>query len=105
MKKKKKTLLPLQLRNMNLVAQRELCEVQLRRGEVLAEVGAVQVKEMRTLMLGEERKGSIQRLVENYIRATPTDTPAASAWLNNRPCVKCSTILICSVIYYYYFFY
>ena len=73
-----------QTRNVSLPVQRELCNVLLSRGELLVEVSAVQVKEMRSLQLVEERKGSIQRMVEDYIRQTPTYSPTQRVWLNNR---------------------
>jgi hypothetical protein len=69
---------------MSLPVQRELCDVLLRHGELLAEVATVQVKEQRSLQLNQERKGSIERLVEDYIRQTPVYTPAQRAWLSNR---------------------
>lgn len=73
-----------QTRNISLPVQRQLCNVLLSRGELLVEVSVVQVKEMRSLQLIEERKGSIQRFVEDYTRQTPVYSPTQRAWLNNR---------------------
>ncbi|KAK7109057.1 hypothetical protein V1264_013170 [Littorina saxatilis] len=74
-------------RNMNLAVQRELCEVQLRRGDLLVEVSALHVKEVRSLQLIEQRKGSVQRLVEDFIRLAPTYASTQRAWLTNRATV------------------
>ncbi|XP_076434592.1 cilia- and flagella-associated protein 46-like isoform X2 [Babylonia areolata] len=73
-------------RNVSLAVQRELCEVLLRRGELLAEVGRHQVQELRALQLTEQRKSSVQRLVEDYTWQTPSYTPTDKAWLHNRAC-------------------
>ena len=73
-----------QTRNVSLPVQRQLCSVLLSRGELLVEVSTLQVREMRALQLAEKHKGSVQRLVEDYIRQTPVHTPAQRVWLNNR---------------------
>ncbi|KAK7482059.1 hypothetical protein BaRGS_00026751 [Batillaria attramentaria] len=76
-----------EMRNVSLPVQRELANTTACRGEVLLEVAAVQVKEMRALQLKEQQKGAAQRIVEDYTRQTPTYTPTQRDWLNNRATV------------------
>nr|KAG5695793.1 hypothetical protein BaRGS_013391 [Batillaria attramentaria] len=76
-----------EMRNVSLPVQRELANTTACRGEVLLEVAAVQVKEMRALQLKEQQKGAAQRIVEDYTRQTPNYTPTQRDWLNNRATV------------------
>ena len=78
-----------QLPQVSLPVQRELCSTLLQQADLLNEIAGVHVTEMRLLRLAEERKNSIQRFVEDYVVDTPVHTCGTSSnWLTNRMSVK-----------------
>ncbi|XP_025093435.1 cilia- and flagella-associated protein 46-like isoform X2 [Pomacea canaliculata] len=81
---------------LSFPVQRELANVYACQGELLVEVAALQVKEMRSIQLAEQRKGSIIRLVEEYTHQSPLLSPTQKGWLSKRLTVfeEAMTVLI-----------
>lgn len=73
-----------QSQTLSFPVQRELANVYACQGELLVEVAALQVKEMRSIQLAEQRKGSIIRLVEEYTHQSPLLSPTQKGWLSKR---------------------
>ncbi|XP_056005172.1 cilia- and flagella-associated protein 46-like isoform X7 [Ostrea edulis] len=60
-----------EVRNVSLPIQRELADMYISCGDVMLEMFRVHAKETRTQQLEDLRKGSVVKMVEDFIRTTP----------------------------------
>nr|XP_022339451.1 cilia- and flagella-associated protein 46-like isoform X3 [Crassostrea virginica] len=60
-----------EVRNVSLPIQRELADMYITCGEVMLEMFQVHAKETRAQQLEDLRKGSVVKMVEDFIRTTP----------------------------------
>ncbi|KAJ8317581.1 hypothetical protein KUTeg_005485 [Tegillarca granosa] len=69
-------------RNISLPVQRELADIMIECGEVMLEIFKEYSKEVRNKQLEDQRKGSVVKMVEDYIRATPLYTHMEKEWVD-----------------------
>ncbi|XP_065923991.1 cilia- and flagella-associated protein 46 isoform X6 [Magallana gigas] len=60
-----------EVRNVSLPVQRELADMYIKCGDVMLEMFQVHAKETRAQQLEDLRKGSVVKMVEDFIRTTP----------------------------------
>lgn len=66
---------------MSLPIQRETADVKIACGELLLEIFRVHAKECRNRQLEDQRKGSVLKMVEDFIRTTPDYTHMEKDWV------------------------
>ncbi|XP_019625575.1 PREDICTED: cilia- and flagella-associated protein 46-like [Branchiostoma belcheri] len=75
------TLTPLhETQNMSLPLQREVAGLKVKYAELLGEIFEAVAREDRNRTIIEARKGSLQRMVEDYIRSTPDPHGVEKEW-------------------------
>ncbi|XP_035825239.1 cilia- and flagella-associated protein 46 [Aplysia californica] len=76
------TLFPLwQMKPLSTPVQRELASVKIEMADLLTDILVARDKELRQVQLQEERKQSIVRLVEDFIRETPVYEGTEKQWI------------------------
>ncbi|XP_072177207.1 cilia- and flagella-associated protein 46-like [Diadema setosum] len=68
------------MRNVSLPVQREACAAKLTLSELLIDMLAIFTEENRVYRVAESRKSSLEKLVEEFIAATPVMTDVARDW-------------------------
>ncbi|XP_052771669.1 cilia- and flagella-associated protein 46-like isoform X4 [Mya arenaria] len=69
-------------RGMSLPVQREAGDIKIACGELLLEIFRVHARETSALQLEDQRKGSVLKMVEDFIRATPDYTHMEREWVD-----------------------
>ncbi|XP_052228420.1 cilia- and flagella-associated protein 46-like isoform X3 [Dreissena polymorpha] len=69
-----------EIRNMSLPVQREAASCKIACGELLLEIFRVHARESRSLQMEDTRKGSVLKMVEDFIRSTPVYTHMEKDW-------------------------
>ncbi|XP_041476710.1 cilia- and flagella-associated protein 46-like isoform X5 [Lytechinus variegatus] len=69
-----------EMRNVSLPVQREACAAKLTLSELLIDVFAIFAEEDRKHRIAESRKGSLEKLVEEFIAATPVMSDVTRDW-------------------------
>jgi len=67
---------------MSLPVQREASDIKIACGDLLLEIFRVHASETRTQQLEDQRKGSVLKMVEDFIRATPDYTHMEKDWVD-----------------------
>ncbi|XP_060585472.1 cilia- and flagella-associated protein 46-like isoform X2 [Ruditapes philippinarum] len=70
-----------EIRGMSLPVQREAADIKIACGELLLEIFRVHAAETRNQQLEDQRKGSVLKMVEDFIRATPVYTHMEKDWV------------------------
>ncbi|OWF46298.1 Tetratricopeptide repeat protein 40 [Mizuhopecten yessoensis] len=71
-----------ELRSLSLPIQRELADIKVHCGTVMLEIFQEHAKEARETQLEDIRKGLVVKLVEDFIRETPTYTHMEKEWVD-----------------------
>ncbi|XP_071793797.1 cilia- and flagella-associated protein 46-like isoform X3 [Asterias amurensis] len=69
-----------ELRSISLPLQRESCNVKIAFAELLIDMFVIYAEEHRKRQITEARKGSVEKLVENFISAKPVLTDTEKQW-------------------------
>lgn len=70
-----------EIKNMSLPIQREVADVKIACGDLMLEIFRVHAKEMRNKQLDDQRKGSVLKMVEDFICSTPVYTHMEKEWV------------------------
>ncbi|XP_069140158.1 cilia- and flagella-associated protein 46-like isoform X2 [Argopecten irradians] len=71
-----------ELRSLSLPIQRELADIKVHCGTVMLEIFQEHAKEARETQLEDLRKGAVVKMVEDFIRETPTFTHMEKEWVD-----------------------
>ncbi|XP_060072788.1 cilia- and flagella-associated protein 46-like [Ylistrum balloti] len=71
-----------ELRNLSLPIQRELADIKVHCGSVMLAIFQEHAKEARETQLEDIRKGAVVKMVEDFIRETPTYTHMEKEWVD-----------------------